>query len=289
MTTTTDSQLTATKSNDSCLPVVQYTGRVRPIVSVGSYDRGRRQFYNPYGVVVEQTTEDIYIADQCNHKVQVFSRDARFLFEFGIDKMRSPLCIAINRDRVFVTQFAGGCVLVYDLDGRFIQQIGSTGSKEGQFKQPWGIAIYNTNGDIYVCDYFNDRIQIFSNENSHKLQFGRKIVVKSPRDVQLTKDTIFVLSYKNPFLSAFDYNLTQLHYTVCDSICKQLSNPFSFIIDGNDKFIISDSNRNSIVIFDKSGHLLHTLTQSLSEPTGVCLNSNGGLIVVGYTHFLLIF
>ena len=283
-------KISVDNSNDSYLPVVQYTGKVRPVVSVGTRGNGRGEFQSPWGVVVEHKSDNIYVADQSNNRVQVFDEEAKYLFEFGSDKMKQPLYIVIYKDRVFVTQtqYGGGCLLVYDLDGKFIQQVGTPGSAEGQFNHPCGIAIHNTNGDIYICDYSNNRIQIFSNDYSYKSQFGMSIL-KYPTDIQLTKDSIFVLSQQNPFLYTFNYNLTQLHNTVCDSICKHLKCPFSFIIDGNDNFIISDNNNNNIVIFNNTGHLLHTLTDSISRPRGVCLNSNGGIIVVGYNHRLLIF
>ena len=281
-------KISVDNSNDSYLPVVQYTGKVRPVVSVGTRGNSRGEFLNPWGVVVEHKSENIYVADQSNNRVQVFDKEVKYLFEFGSDKMKSPLYIVIYKDRVFVTQNTGGCLLVYDLNGKFIQQVGTSGSAEGQLKHPHGIAIHNTNGDIYICDLSNNRIQIFSNDYSYKSQFGMSIL-KSPTDIQLTKDSIFVLSLQNPFLYTFNYNLTQLHNTVCDSICKHLKYPFSFIIDGNDNFIISDNNNNNIVIFNNTGHLLHTLTDSISQPKGVCLNSNGGIIVVGSNNRLLIF
>ena len=281
-------KISADNTNDSYLPIVQYTSKVRPVVSVGIQGKGRGEFCNPWGVVVEHKSGNIYVADLSNNRVQVFDGEVKYLFEFGSDKMKSPLCIVIYKDRVFVTQHGGGCLLVYDLNGKFIQQVGTPGSSEGQFNQPRGITIHNTNGDIYVCDASNSRIQIFSNDYSYKSQFGMSIL-KSPTDIQLTKDTIFVLSDQNPFLYTFNYNLTQLHNTVCDSICKHLKCPFSFVIDGNANFIISDYNNNNIVIFNNTGHLLHTLTDSILRPAGVCLNSNGGIIVVGNNHRLLIF
>ena len=211
-----------------------------------------------------------------------------YLSEFGSDKMKSPLCIAIYKDRVFVTQVGGGCLLVYDLNGQFIKQVGTPGSKEGQFTNPYGIAINNTNGDIYVCDCSNHRIQIFSSDYSYSSRFGESIL-KCPISIQLTRDVIFVLSDHNPFLYTFNYNLTQLANSVCDSIRKHLNGPCSFFIDGNDNFIVSNFNINNIVIFSNTGQLLHTLTDFVSRPIGVCLNSNGGIIVVGYNHRLLIF
>ena len=274
--------------NVSSLPVVQFTGKVRPVVSVGTLGVGRGEFSDPWGVVVEQRSGNIYVADQYNNRVEVFNGEAEYLSEFGSDKMKSPLCIAIYKDRVFVTQNEGGCLLVYDLNGQFIKQVGTPGNKEGQFTNPYGIAINNTNGDIYVCDYSNHRIQIFSNDYSYRSQFGKSIL-KYPTDIQLTRDVIFVLSNHNPFLYTFNYNLTQLANSVCDSIRKHLKCPHSFFIDGNDNFIVSDYSNNNIVIFNNTGQLLHTLTDSVSRPIGVCLNSNGGIIVVGHNHRLLIF
>ena len=98
-------------SNDSSLPVVQYTGKVRPVVSVGTQGNGRGEFKSPWGVVVEYKSENIYVVEESNNRVQVFSREAKYLFEFGSDKMKSPLCIAIYKDRVFVTQHLG-CLFV---------------------------------------------------------------------------------------------------------------------------------------------------------------------------------
>ena len=117
-------------------------------MSTGNQGSGRGEFISPWGVVVEQKSENIYVADQCNQRVQVFTREAKYLFEFGSDKMEYPLCVAIYKYRVFVTQAGGSCLLVYDLNGKFIQQVGTPGSKEGQFNHPYGIAICPTNGDV---------------------------------------------------------------------------------------------------------------------------------------------
>ena len=276
-------KITCVNSSYSCLPVVEYEGKVRPVVSVGTEGSGEGQFNSPWGVAVDYSTDNIYVADQSNNRVQVFNKDGKYLFQFGADRMKYPLCITINKERVFVSQYGAGCLLVFELKGKFIKQIGTPGSGEGQFTNPRGISINQDNGDIYVCDYSNNRIQIFCQSYSYKSQFGIGIV-KYPVDIQLTKDTIFVLSYQNPFLCTFNYNLTQVQNTVSDSIGKHLSNPRAFIIDGAGNFIISDLNNNNVIIFDNTGLLLHKLTDSISRPTGVNLNSKGGIVVVGYTN-----
>ena len=219
-------EITVCNSIDSCLPVIDYKDKVRPVVSVGSRGSDEGQFILPWGVVFNSKTNNIYVAEEGNHRVQVFDKDGKYLFKFGdMDgpgKMKSPLCIAIYKDKVFVTQYLGGCVLVFDLKGNFIIQIGNTGSGEGQFNRPYGITVNEFNGDIYVCDSSNKRIQIFSENNSFKSQFGKE-TLQSPKDIQLTRDNICVLFDAKPFLIIFNYNFTPVQNIISNSLPNYLN------------------------------------------------------------------
>ena len=46
---------------------------------------------------------------------------------------------------------------------------------------------------------------------------------------------------------------------------------------------------NSVFIFNQQGELLHSLKDSISKPFGVCIDSKGRIILVGYDQILLIF
>ena len=61
---------------------------------------------------------------------------------------------------VLVTESGTHRVTVFDQDGACVHQFGSNGSANGQFTGPCGIAI-SPNGNIYVADYSNYRVQIF--------------------------------------------------------------------------------------------------------------------------------
>jgi hypothetical protein len=58
-----------------------------------------------------------------------------------------------------------------DKDGRFIKHWGSTGTEPGQFQGLKAIAI-DAQGDVYVADVGNKRIQVFDSEGTFKRQFG---------------------------------------------------------------------------------------------------------------------
>ena len=264
-----------------------------PVLSIGGTSGGKEgQFSSPYGVAVHYQTGNIFVADKSNNRVQVFDKDGKYLYKFGdrdgAGKMNTPFCIAFYQNKVFVSQYGAGCLLVYDLNGTFLRQIGSQGNGEGQLKYPYGITINESNGDIFVCDRGNNRVQIFSKDFLFKSQFGKGIL-KYPSDIKLTNEYIYVLSYINPFLYSFNYNLTQVQNAVLNSISKHLKNPYSFCIDGAGNFIISDYGQHAIVLFNQEGDLVHKITDSIQYPYGVTLDARGRIILVGCSHRLLIF
>ena len=286
-------RLTVTNSTSvvSSLPVVDYEGKVTPVLSIGGTSGSKEgQFSNPFGVAVHYQTGNIFVADQSNQKVQVFNKDGKYLYKFGdgAGKMNSPISIAFYKNKVFVSQYGAGCLLVYDLNGTFLKQIGTPGNGEGQLSSPYGITINESNGDIFVCDNANDRVQIFSQDFLFKSQFGNGIL-KSPSDIKLTNEYIYVLSYTNPFLYSFNYNLIQVQNAVLNSISKHLKQSYSFCIDGAGKFITSDREQNAIFLFNQEGDLVHKITDSIQSPFGVTLDARGRIILVGYNNRLLIF
>ena len=62
-------------------------------------------------------------------------------------------------------------VAKFDKDGRFIRQWGSTGSENGQFTGVKSLAV-DAQGNVYVADAGNKRIQVFDGDGNFKSQFG---------------------------------------------------------------------------------------------------------------------
>ena len=104
--------------------------------------------------------------------------------------MSYPRGLLICGNRVLVTQ-SGNYIQVYELDGRFVSRFGSYGNGNLQFNIPHGLSTDEYNGDIYICDYLNNRIQIISEVFEYKSEFGKDIL-HCPRDVKLYKGNIFI-------------------------------------------------------------------------------------------------
>ena len=147
-----------TEVNELCKLVervseIDYKSKTQSIISVCDRGTGNEQLQWLCGVTVDHNTGNIYVADYLNDCVKVFDNSVKFVFKFGDKagegKMCGPIGIVICRNTVLVSQ-CSDCILVYQLDGKFISRIGSRGSGELQFNNP--------------SDYGSNFILIFNSE-----------------------------------------------------------------------------------------------------------------------------
>ena len=59
----------------------------------------------------------------------------------------------------------------FDPEGNFLAQVGGNGPGEGEFNEPWGVAV-DADDNLYVTDAFNHRIQKFDPDLNFLLAFG---------------------------------------------------------------------------------------------------------------------
>jgi WD40 repeat protein len=103
------------------------------------------------------------------------------------------------------------CVKVYDFKGNLRKEWGEHGKLEGQFRDPWGIAV--NDGQIYVCDYQNGRIQVFDLYGNLLNSFHCKL----PSQVHIVQDLVFVGSEKQ-YIRVFTKRGDLLHQFKCNRL-----------------------------------------------------------------------
>ena len=249
------------------IPPIDYATKLQPVKSFGSVGKVPGQFSAPWSIAIDPKTNNIYISDHTNNRVQVFSQEWTYLFKLGDDgRMNNPIGVTLYQEKVFVVQYSGSCILVYNLNGTYIQTVG-----EGQLTSPYGIDINNVNGDIYVCDSGNNRIQVFTQEFNLKTSlFGD--VLKQPYDINLTEDSIFVLDSRDPCMHIFNYN-----HVLIRNIVKR-SSQFVFCLDSVNNICMTDYNSGCIMVFGIEGTLIHQFGR-FSRPRGIVFTNNSNVII----------
>jgi tripartite motif-containing protein 71 len=125
----------------------------------------------PNGIAVDRAG-DIYVTDSNNGRLMVFdAKGAKLgLVQRGpaMGELSLPRGIAIDdQDKVYVVDAVGQGVQVYremakdDQAPLYLNRFGREGTVDGAFEFPNGIAV-DGRGRVYVADWNNDRIQIWS-------------------------------------------------------------------------------------------------------------------------------
>ena len=259
---------------------IDYTSKTQSIISVCDRGTGNEQLNDARGVTVDHNTGNIYVADYCNRCVKVFDNTAKYSYKFGNGKgerkMSHPRGLLIRDNKVFVSH--NHCILVYQLDGKFVSRIGNEGSGELQFDIPCGLSTDESNNNIYVCDCNNHRIQIISENLQYKSEFGED-TLKFPYDVKLTQQHIYVLDQSNPCIHVYNYNHVLIKSMISRREGNQIAHSVSFSIDRSGNILITDPSSNTISIFNSNSDIIHKINVS-SSPTGIVVDNQDRIIVV---------
>jgi len=144
-------------------PVLSPGASVEFLDAVGEMGDAPGQFNRPEGLCVD-AQDRIYVADSCNHRIQIFSPEGRFLRAYGQPgrgpgQLSYPYDICVDPQGFqYVCEFGNSRIQVFDANDRPVEIIGGPGSEPGRFSNPWGVAL-DSAGNLYVADSQNHRVQ----------------------------------------------------------------------------------------------------------------------------------
>ena len=278
--------------------VSDYKEKANPVMVAGKHRKEESlapgQFQYPGSIAIDSVTNNIYICDVGNNRVQVFTEPLEFLFSFS-EEMNSPFGICIHLSKVYVTQCVANSLSVYSTEGRYIQSVGREGKKELEFVLPRGVAVSTVNNLIYICDFRNNRIQCLN----LNLTFHSSIpAVTQPRDIKLTSRDVVVLIGGSPCIQFYDYSHQLIRQTITRGEGNQVLIPWYFCLDREFNILMTDYSSDRVLIFSDRGQLLHKFGKrgegrgDLISPTGIAVDREDRIIVSSHNipkHCIQIF
>ena len=249
-----------------------YIERINPVKKFGKSGEKKGELNNPAGLTLYRN-ESIYIADTCNSRIQILSTAGKFVAEFGKEQLHRPYSIALNDKWVFVSDWNLDAVFKFQItNNKYVCQ-----SSKRELNCPRGITV-DTNGEVLVADYNNNRIAILNSELKLVRKIGKDKLIK-PRDVKINKNNIFV---------ADSNKINNIHiFTKSGDIIRSFikldngTSPIHFCFDLYNNIIVSDYYSKSIQIYTINGELKHKIVCK-SNPLGIAVDNNNNIICVCY-------
>ena len=256
----------------------------------GSSDSGDDDYLgSPSAIAVHKKTDYIYVADSSTDSISVFDDDGDFLFKFDDDgsgsEFRNPSGMVIDdsEEILYVADSGKHRIMIYELtDGDncpsgteevvedevcFVEEFGSSGSDDGEFDEPSGLAFDEDASLLYVADTENNRIQVFE-------------IISGTTCPSGTDEVVDGVCFVEEFGSSGSGN-------------GEFNSPMGLALDlDNDVLYVADTDNHRIQMISISGSSSDTLEYSerfgsvgddddeFNKPTDLAINNSDNLYIV---------
>ena len=137
-------------------------------------------FANPRGVAFDPSG-NIYVVEEWNHRVQIFSSDGAYISTLGTGwgtgpyQFKYPDGVAVDHNgNIYVADSENHRVQIYDSSRVHVATLGMTGvagSDNSHFNEPNDVEV-DVSGNIYVADTANHRVQKFNSNRVWQMSLG---------------------------------------------------------------------------------------------------------------------
>jgi len=260
------------------------------------------EFSSPTGIALDKEG-NIYVADTDNHSIQKFDKSGKFIARWGGEPSSQegsfyyPRGLAVGaNDTLYVSDSGNNRVQKFDLEGNAMQAWGKfgfawRGAEMGVFDVPWGVAT-DQEGNLYVSDTSNSRIQKFKADGTPLLKWGRDGSFDGafffPRGVAVDfVGNIFVADESNNRIQKFDARGSFLSKWGREgSGPGQFKAPWGVACDAVGNVYVVDTGNHRIQKFDGNGTFLCAWGNrgktegQLNFPYGIAVDKEGCVYVV---------
>lgn len=226
------------------------------------------EFGTLYGMAVDDARNKVYV---CDTVVYVFDKAGNFQYFLkppegtvttkpGEGSPR-PNEVALYKDKVYVTSRDGIYIFSAE-DGKFIDHWGKRGAEVGNYDFPNGIAIDQTNGNIYVVDTNNWRVVALTPDGKPRWTLGNQDDGKVsspfhlPRSIAVGPDGRLYVSDVPDRIIVLDSD-GNLVATIGDRGTEdaQLNFPEGIAITASNKMVFADRENNRVQVWQLSDPL----------------------------------
>ena len=209
-----------------------------------------------------------------------------------LKKLSGVIELTQDLDRnLYATNFDNHQLIKLSGTGSIIKVVGQLGNGKGEFDYPNGLRI-SKNCELYVCDSYNNRVQVFDLDLNFKRSFGKKGNGKGqfhfPADVDFdSTGNIYVTDMKNHRIQVLTPHSECHIHTIRGDAAFQ---PVSLFMHGSHMYVTDDGNHEVRVMNIESREFIAKFgSEYLYNPEGITIDKDGFVYVTSHSSKIVIF
>ena len=252
-----------------------YTAKGAPLWCGVSQGSEVGELSQPCGVAINPNTNNIYVVDRGNLRVQIFNKDGIHLSSIKNRDFKKFWGIHLDQTYMYISCYSERKVMRINLnDEKYIQ------SPRAE-KSLLGITV-DAKGIVYTCDNVNT-VWVYDT----RLRLQERIFLSSQyitsetntRDVKLTEVGLAVLfTQSKARLQLFDLKGSLIQAIVGRS---QLDLANVFCVDSEGNYLVGETHKRMVKIFNQEGVLIHSfrIKGEAIGLEGIAVDSNNRIVV----------
>ncbi len=233
--------------------------------------------------------------------VSIFSQPV-FQFRFGSvgtsqGEFDEPGGLVIGPDEsIYVVDRTNHRIQIFTLEGDFLEDFGTFGSRLGEFFRPVDIAFLPENGDLYVVEREGDRVQVFDSNLNPKFTFGVKGngagEFESPTGIAIDKSgNVFVCDRNNHRIQRFTQDGEYVsEFGTIGTGFGEFITPHDVAIAPSGDLFVTDRGNNRIQVFTNTGAFQYAFGSlgddegEFDSPLRMVFAGNGEVLITDFEN-----
>ena len=261
------------------------------LLKFGTFGTGNGNFKTPRAVAFD-SSNNVYIADMKNYRIQKFDNSGNYISQFGSygtgnGQLDNQYGIAVDpAGNIFTVENNNQRVQKFNSSGVYQAKIGalitSSSSANGSFNTPNDVAMFPSNGNVYVVDTGNNRIQKFNSSLTWVWSVGSlgsgNSQFNTPRRIAIdASENIYITDATNHCVKKFDASGSfLLKFGTYGTGTGQFATPYGIAVDSAFNVFVTDNN-SRVQKFGSDG--TYITSYSIFNSKGISLDSAGNMYI----------
>ena len=261
------------------------------LLKFGTFGTENGNFKSPRAVAFD-SSNNVYIADMKNYRIQKFDNSGNYISQFGSygtgnGQLDNQYGIAVDpAGNIFAVENYNHRVQKFNSSGVYQSKIGAvitaSSSANGSFNTPGDVAMFPSNGNVYVVDTGNNRIQKFNSSLTWVWSVGSigsgNSQFNTPRRIAIdASENIYVTDATNHCVKKFDSSGSfLLKFGTYGTGTGQFATPYGIAVDSAFNVLVTDNN-SRVQKFGSDG--TYITSYSIFNSKGISLDSAGNMYI----------